>query len=169
MARIVIIGGGCRAVSLVERLTADGHAVRMVVRDASRREEVERAGAECFVGSPDRLGTLRGALEHVTVACWMLATASGDPNEVQALHGSRLDQFLGSLIDTTVRGVLYEAGGSALPREVLEEGERIVLEKAGRNAIPVQILRADPREVEQWVEQARGAVSALLQPRYPRS
>lgn len=141
----------------------------MVVRDASRRADVERAGAECFVGSPDRLGTLRGALEHVTVACWMLATASGDPNEIRALHGSRLDQFLSSLIDTTVRGVLYEAGGSALPREVIEQGERIVLEKAGRNAIPVQILRADPQEVEQWVEQAHGAVSALLQPRYPQS
>lgn len=169
MARILIVGGGCRAASLAERLVDDGHAVRMVVRYASRRAEIERVGAECFVGRPDRLATLRGALEHVTVACWMLATVSGDPDEVQALHGSRLDQFLGSLIDTTVRGVLYEAGGSALPHEVLEEGERIVLEKARRNAIPVEILRADPEQVEQWVEQAHGAVSALLQPRYPRS
>lgn len=153
----------------MERLTDDGHAVRMVVRYASRREEVERAGAECFVGRADRLATLRGALEHVTVACWMLATASGDPEAVQALHGSRLDQFLSSLIDTTVRGVLYEAGGAALPREVLDEGERIVLDKTRRNAIPVEILRADPDQVEQWVGEAHRAVSALLEPRYPRS
>lgn len=162
MARILIIGGGCRAVPLIERLTGEGHAVRMVVRYESRRAEVEQAGAECFVGRPDRLGTLRGALEHVTVACWLLATASGDPDEVQALHGSRLDQFLGSLIDTTVRGVLYEAGGSILPREVLAEGERIVLEKAQRNAIPVEILRADPERPEQWIEQAHEAVSAQI-------
>lgn len=141
----------------------------MVVRYASRREEIEAAGAECFVGRPDRLGTLRGALEHVAVACWLLATASGDAEEIRALHGSRLEQFMGSLIDTTVRGVLYEAGGSALPREILAGGERIVLEKAERNAIPVEILRADPAQAEEWVVQAREAVGALLQPRYPRT
>jgi hypothetical protein len=169
VARILIIGGGCRAVPLAERLKDDGHAVRMVTRYASRRDEIERAGAECFVGRADRLGTLRGALEHVTVACWMLATATGAPKYVQALHGSRLEQFLGSLIDTTVRGVLYEAGGSALARELLENGEQIVLEKTGRNAIPVEILRADPEQLEQWVQEAHRAVSALLQPRYPRS
>ena len=169
VARILIIGGGPRAVPLAARLTKDGHAVRMVVCDDSRREEVERVGAECFVGRPDRLATLRGALEHVTVACWMLATVSADPREVRALHGSRLEQFLSSLIDTTVRGVLYEAGGYALPRELLEEGERIVLEKTERNAIPVEILRADPEHVEQWVDRAHRAVSALLQPRYARS
>lgn len=169
MARILIVGGGCRAASLAERLVGDGHAVRMVVRYASRGAEIERVGAECFVGRPDRLATLRGALEHVTVACWMLATVTGDSQHVQALHGSRLEQFMGSLIDTTVRGVLYEAGGSAISREILAGGERIVLEKAERNAIPVEILRADPTDVETWVAQAREAVGALLQPRYPRT
>ena len=169
MARILIIGGGCRAVSLAERLVGDGHAVRMVARYASRRAEIERAGAECFLGRADRLATLRGALEHVTVACWMLATVRGDPEYVEALHGSRLEQFMSSLIDTTVRGVLYEAGGSALPCKILANGERIVLEKAGRNAIPVEILRAAPGQVEDWVEQARAAVGALLEPRYPRA
>lgn len=169
MARILIVGGGCRAVSLAERLVNDRHAVRVVAPYASRRAEIERAGAECFVGRADRLGTLRGALEHVTVACWMLATVRGAPEYVEALHSSRLEQFMSSLIDTTVRGVLYEAGGSALPREVLAKGERLVLEKGQRNAIPVEILRADPERVEEWVEQARAAVGALLQPRYPRS
>jgi hypothetical protein len=168
VARVLIIGGGCRAVSLAERLTDDGHAVRMVVRYASRSEAIERVGAECFVGRPDRLGTLRGALEQVTVACWLMATASGDAEEIRALHSSRLEQFMGSLIDTTVRGVLYEAGGSGLPREILAGGERIVLEKARRNAIPVEILRADPEQTEEWVERACAAVGALLRPRYPR-
>lgn len=170
VARILIVGGGCRALSLARDLHAEGHAVRIVTRRESRRAEIEATGAECFVGSPDRLVTLRAALEHVTIVCWMLATAKGDdPHAVRALHGSRLEQFMGSTIDTTVRGVVYEAGGSDVPRDLLAAGERIVTEKAARNAIPVEIVRADPLETAGWVASARRAVGALLQPRYSRS
>lgn len=169
MARILIVGGGCRGLSLATELHAEGHAVRVVTRSESHRPAIEAAGAECFLGSPDRLVTLRSALEHVTIACWMLATATGDPEAVRALHGSRLEQFLGSAIDTTVRGIVYEAGGSAMPGELLASGERIVVEKARRNAIPVEIVRADPLDAEGWVADAREAVGSLLGARYSRS
>lgn len=168
MARILIVGGGCRGVSLAGELQAEGHAVRVVTRRESRRPEIETAGGEFFLGSPDRLGSLRSALEHVTIACWMLATATGDPEAIRALHGSRLEQFLGSTIDTMVRGVVYEAGGSALPRDLLAAGEQIVVEKAGRNAIPVEILRANPADLGSWVASAREAVGVLLEARYSR-
>ncbi len=38
-----------------------------------------RVGAECLIGTPDRLASMRGALDGVTIACWMLATVQGDP------------------------------------------------------------------------------------------
>ena len=137
--------------------------MRVVASAPERREEVEVTGAECFIGTPDRLATLRGALEHVTIACWLLADAGGHPELVRALHGSRLEQFLRSAIDTTLRGFLYEAGGVAVPADVLAEGERIVSETAAHNSISAAILTADPVGVDGWLAQARAAVGSLLE------
>jgi len=46
--------------------------VRITTRTDSGRAAIEAVGAECLIGTPDRLASLRGALEGVTVACWML-------------------------------------------------------------------------------------------------
>ena len=116
-----------------------------------------------MVGTPDRLATLQGALEHVTIACWLLADADGDPECVSALHGPRLEQFLSGAIDSTLRGFLYESGGDLVPADVLAEGERIVSETAARNSIPVAILTADPVDVEAWMVQAQAAIGHLLE------
>ncbi len=106
MARVLIIGGGGRGLALARELAATGHAVRVTTRSEHRRAAIEQAGAECWIGDPDRIGTLRQALDGVTVACWLLGTAEGEPDAVAALHGSRLQFMLGQLIDTTVRGLV---------------------------------------------------------------
>ena len=49
----------------------------MTTRTEDRRAAIEAAGAECWIGTPDRLATLRAALDGVTIACWMLGTATG--------------------------------------------------------------------------------------------
>jgi hypothetical protein len=162
VARVLIVEGENRGLRLAAELVADGHAVRVVTNDPERRAAIEQVGAECFVGAPDRLATLRGALEHVTIACWLLADVRGDPERVRALHGPRLERFVCSAIDTTLRGFVYEAGGSAIPAELLEEGERIVSETAARNSIPAVILTVDPLDSEAWLAQACAVVSALL-------
>jgi nucleoside-diphosphate-sugar epimerase len=162
VARVLIVGGGCRGRALAGQLTASGHAVRATTRGEPGRAAIEATGAECWIGTPDRLATLRGALENVTVACWMLASASGSPEQLQALHGSRLELFMTQAIDTTVRGVVYDAGGGgAVAPEVLAGGERIVRSLAARNVIPLQVLDADVRD-ERWLVSARAAVGALL-------
>lgn len=167
MARVLIVEGASRGLSLAGDLFAEGHAVRVVTSDPERRKAVEQAGAECFLGTPDRLATLRGALEHVTIACWLLADASGAPELVRALHGPRLERFVCGAIDTTLRGFVYEAGGGHVPAEVLAEGERIVSETASLNSLPAAILRVDPLDSDAWLAQARAAVSALLEGRDP--
>jgi hypothetical protein len=167
MARILIVEGAARGLSLAETLVGGGHAVRIVTGDPERRAAIERAGAECLLGKPDRLATLAGALEHVTVACWLLADVSGDPALVRALHGPRLERFLCGAIDTTLRGFVYEAGGEAVPADVLAEGERIVSETAALNSIPTAILTVDPRDSQAWLTQARAAVLGLLEDRHP--
>jgi hypothetical protein len=135
--------------------------VRVVTRTEAGRTAIEAAGAECRIGDPDRLGTLRGALEGVTIACWLLGTASGPEEQVRALHGARLRAFLEQAIDSTMRGFVYEAAGTA-PAEALAEGERTVQEITGRNSIPVAFVTADPGDSDRWAADARAAVGGLL-------
>ena len=160
--RVLLVGGGCRGLDLTRRLTADGHAVRVVTRTEARREEIEPAGGECWIGTPDVIGTLRYALENVTLVLWLLGTASGDPEKVAALHGSRLRMMLEKTTDTTVRGVVYEAAGTVGPA-VLEAGRAEVEHARETNEIPFDLVLADPRgDREVWMADVLGAVERLL-------
>jgi uncharacterized protein YbjT (DUF2867 family) len=161
VARLLILGGGRRGLWLAREVAREGHATRVVTRAEARRDEIEAVGAECWIGDPDRLGTLRGALEGVTIVCWLLGSASGSDEDLKALHGPRLRSFLGQAIDTTVRGILYEAAGS-VPADVLAAGAEIVRSLATRNAIPLAVLVADPTAEQSWRERALAAVGGLL-------
>jgi hypothetical protein len=162
VARILLVAGGCRGRRLARDLVGDGHAVRITTRTEAGRAAIEATGgAECWIGTPERLGTLRAALESVTIVCWLLGTVAGEGEALRTLHASRLEFFLGQVIDTTVRGFVYEAAGT-LPGEILAEGERIVRRVAARNEIPVGFLRADPGEPDLWLRDARAVIDALL-------
>ena len=164
VARIVIVGGGCRGRRLAGELRASGHAVRITTRSEARRAEIERTGAECWIGTPARLSTLRGALDGATLACWMLARPSGRPDELQALHGRLLEGFMRQIIDTTVRGFIYDASPQAPERRALEGGTEIVESLGGFNAIPVKVLAPARDDGESWIASARSAVEELLGP-----
>jgi uncharacterized protein YbjT (DUF2867 family) len=161
VARILLVAGGCRGRRLARDLVEEGHAVRVTTRTEAGRAAIEGTGAECWIGTPERLATLRAALESVTIVCWLLGTVAGEGEEVRALHASRLEFFLGQVIDTTVRGFVYEAAGTA-PDEALAEGERIVRALGERNVIPVGVLGADPGEPDLWLRDARAAIDSLL-------
>ena len=163
MARILLVAGGCRGRGLAAALLADGHAVRITTRSSERRPSIEQAGAECWVGTPDRLATLRGALDGVTIACWLLGAGSGSAEQLLQLHGSRLEFFLTQIIDTTVRGFVYEARGTSTPAAALAAGELTVQRLTQLNAIPAAYLRADPAQREEWIAHARALIAALLQ------
>jgi len=154
-----MVGGGCRGLRLARDLVADGHAVRAVTRSEERRAEIEAAGCECWIGDPDRIGTLRYALDNVTVLLWLLGTATG-PN-VADLHGSRLRMMLEKVTDTTVRGVVYEAAGG-VDAAALRAGAAELARALELNEIPGALLEADPGAPEQWVVAAREAIERLL-------
>jgi hypothetical protein len=164
VARVLIVEGADRGLRLAEALLADGHAVRVTTSDPARAGAIEAIGVECLLGTPERLATLRGALEHVTVACWLLADVE-DPELAQALHGPRLERFLSDAIDSTLRGFVYEVGGRAVSTEVLAGGERVVSETARLNLIPVALLSADPLDLDVWLAQALRAIGRLLEAR----
>ena len=151
--RLLVVGGAsCRALALTRDLVAEGHAVRAVTRTEAHRARIEEAGGECWIGSPDVIGTLRYALENVTLLLWLLGRVPAPE-----LHGSRLEMMLEKTIDTTARGVIYEAGPAAPP-----EGVATVERMAGFNEIPYRIQRADLDDQAAWVAEARGHIDDLL-------
>jgi hypothetical protein len=135
--------------------------VRITTRSEASRAAIETSGAECWIGDPDRLATLTGALENVTVLCWLLGSASGATAHLRALHTARLESFLERAIDTTVRGFICEAPAGEAPPELLAESGRIAQTIGERNAVPVALL-GPLADSGGWLAQAKGAVEWVL-------
>jgi nucleoside-diphosphate-sugar epimerase len=161
VARVLIVGCGCRGQALARGLTAAGHAVRGTTRDPARTAPIAAAGAEPYVGDPDRIGTLMDALPGVAIVCWLLGTASGDPERVAALHDGRLRMLCEKIVDTGVRGVVYEAAGSVSPG-ALARGAAVARDAHARWMIPLELLTSAPADSAAWLRDALAAVERLL-------
>ncbi|MFL5846568.1 MAG: hypothetical protein ACJ762_17930 [Solirubrobacteraceae bacterium] len=150
--RVLLVGGGCRGLTLTRALAAEGHAVRVVTRTEEGRAAIDEAGGECWIGDPDVIGTLRYALANVTVLLWALGTVDEEP-----LHGSRLEMMLERTVDTMVRGVIYERG----------PGVPIVERMCQRNEVPYAFLDADAADGEAWAAEAQRLIESLLTAQRP--
>lgn len=161
MARVLIVGCGCRGRSLAACLIDDGHAVRGTTRSPDRLAAIEAAGVEALLADPDRLGTLLPALAGVSAVCWLMGSATGAPEAVAALHGPRLGSMLEKVVDTPVRGVVYEAAGTASP-ELFEEGAAIARTAALTYRMPIRVVDRQPADPAGWTLAMREAVDAVL-------
>jgi hypothetical protein len=157
VARVLIVGCGCRGSSLGAALRASGHAVRGTTRSSGRLSQLETAGIEGVVADPDRLGTLVPALAAVTVVCWLMGSAVDSPD----VHGPRLRSLMEHLVDTPVRGVVYEAAGPA-DAPLLTEGASIVREASHTWHMPAEIVSTDPAAHEAWLEAMKASIDRLL-------
>jgi uncharacterized protein YbjT (DUF2867 family) len=149
LARVLIVPCGCRGRALAGELVAAGHAVRGTTRSQANAEAIRATGAEPYLGDPDRIGTLMDALSGVTIVCWLMGTVP-----VPELHEGRLRMLWEKLVDTPVRGVVYEG---ALP-----QGEQVARTASETWQIPLAVLDADPLDHDAWLVAARGAVDRLL-------
>jgi nucleoside-diphosphate-sugar epimerase len=156
VARVLIVGCGCRGRSLAAALIADGHAVRGTTRAGTRTGAIEESGAEAVVADPDRLGTLMTALAGVSAICWLMGGA-----DAPAVNGERLATLTERLVDTHVRGLVYEASGTAGPA-VLGAGEQIVRRAAAIWHMPVEVVSADPADHDAWLTSMCAAVGRIL-------
>jgi|SRR3954447_12356759 hypothetical protein len=161
MARVLIVGCGCRGRTLAADLRGAGHAVRGTTREPARTAAIAAAGAEPYVGDPDRIATLMDALTGVAVVCWLMGTAAGDAGGVAALHDGRLRMLFEKLVDTPVRGVVYEAAG-LLPAGVSERGRAVAAAAHETWRIPLELLEAHPADHAGWRIAAGAAVARLL-------
>ena len=149
MARALIVGCGCRGRELGVELVADGWLVRGTTRDPARLGEIEAAGIEAALVDPGKIGDVLDHVADVTLLFWLMGTASGDVDVVAALHGSRLERLIEELVDTPVRGVVYEAAGS-VAGDVLERGVEVVEYARATWRIPAAVIAADPADSEAW-------------------
>jgi hypothetical protein len=64
-------------------------------------------------------------------------------------------------IDTTVRGVVYEAAGT-VDEDTLAAGAEIVAAACAYSEIPYRLVRADPADHDAWLDGMRDAIGGLL-------
>lgn len=140
MARVLIVGCGCRGRSLGSALASEGHAVRGTSRNSEGAGLISGSGIEGVIADPSVLGTLLPLLEGVTVVVWMLGRVASPE-----LHGPRLESMLGKLVDSGVRGFVYEEG----------PGASLVLDAGERWRMPVAVAASD--ELPAAVESVLGA------------
>jgi hypothetical protein len=152
VARVLIVPCGCRGRALAASLVEAGHAVRGTTRSQANLAAIHEAGAEPYLGDPDRIGTLMDALAGVTIVCWLMGTIP-EPD----LHQGRLRMLWEKLVDTPVRGVVIDPHPPALP-----QGEQISRAASQTWNIPLEVLDADPLDHAAWLAAARGAVDRLL-------
>ncbi len=113
--------------------------MRGTTRDPAGVASIEGVGGEGVVGDPDRVVTLAPALVGVGVVCVLLGSAEGSDAALSDLHGARLEMLLTRILDTPVRGFVYEASGSVDP-EVLAAGAATVNSFCSRSRIPFELL-----------------------------
>jgi uncharacterized protein YbjT (DUF2867 family) len=163
MARALIVGCGCRGRSLGERLLAEGWAVRGTSRRPEGLAPIEAAGIEPALADPDRVGTVLELVGDVAIVYLLLGSAEGSPDDVAALHGPRLERLMEKLVDTPVRGVVYEAVGSVGPA-LLRGGAEIVAAASRTWRIPVEIVSAERNDPAAWPQETMETALRLLSP-----
>ena len=96
---------------------------------AALTSEIKKAQAD--LKSVEDRSSMRqiGTLAGVTVVCWLFGESGAEP-----LHGDRLESLVEYLVDTPVRGLIYERS-SAHPR-----GEQVVARAREKFRIPCVVV-----------------------------
>jgi uncharacterized protein YbjT (DUF2867 family) len=160
LARALIVGCGCRGRELGAELAGRGWQVRGTSRTDEGLTEIEAAGIEAVRADPERPGTVLELCGDASVVVWLLGSADGSAEEVEAIHGPRLERLLERLVDSPVRGFAYEAVGTA-PAGYLDRGRRIVEQAGERWRIPTAMVTAEPGS-SGWSGRAAATVAGLL-------
>jgi nucleoside-diphosphate-sugar epimerase len=160
VARALIVGCGCRGRELGASLLREGWAVRGTSRSEDGLGPIEAAGIEAALADPTRPGTILDLIGDVAVIHWLMGSAVAEPDAVAEIHGSRLEALLERLVDTPVRGFVYETGGT-LGAERLERGRHAVLAAAETWRLPVAVVDADPADAPAWLAEMVGAARQI--------
>jgi nucleoside-diphosphate-sugar epimerase len=160
LARALIVGCGCHGRELGAELLGLGWQVRGTSRRPQGLEVIDAARIEPAMADPDRPGTVLELCGDVAVVVWLLGSASRGGEAASAIHGPRLQSLLEKLVDSPVRGFVYEAAGS-VDGATLAEGARITEGAGERWRIPVTLLDEDRGEPG-WAGRTAASIERLL-------
>lgn len=135
--------------------------MRGTSRSTAGLDAIEAAGIEAALADPDRAETVLELVDDVAVVVWALGSAGGPAQLVEAVNGPRLERVLERLVDTPVRGFVYEAAGS-VPATTLAGGAALVRAAGDRWRIPVAVVDASPDDHRSWAEEMAVAARRLL-------
>ena len=161
MARALIVGCGCSGLALGAELLDEGWAVRGTSRDAEGLEAIEAAGIEPARADPEKPATILDLVDDVAIVIWLLGGAAGPAEEVAAIHGPRLEGLLERLVETPVRGFVYEGAGTVDP-ELLAGGAKLVRNAESTWRIPAAITETPRSEGPVWVEELERVTLELI-------
>jgi nucleoside-diphosphate-sugar epimerase len=162
VARALIVGCGCRGRELGRALLEAGWQVRGTTRAPDRAEAIEGARIDAATADPDRAATILDQVGDVTLIFWLLGSALGGNEAVAAIHGPRLERVLSEIVDTPVRGFVYEGAGAVEPRH-RERGAAIVRAAGERWRIPVAVTETSPGDRQAWREEMLAAARGLTE------
>ena len=161
MARALIVGCGCSGRALGAELLEEGWAVRGTSRGDEGLVAIEAAGIEPARADPERPGTVLDLVGDVAIVLWLLGSAEGSEEDVKSIHGPRLEGLLERLVETPVRGFIYEGAGTVDER-VLAGGAELARNAERTWRIPVTVTETPRSEGPAWVEELEAAVVELL-------
>jgi uncharacterized protein YbjT (DUF2867 family) len=161
VARALIVGCGCRGRELGRALLDAGWQVRGSTRSEPGLTAIEGVGIEAVVADPAAIATIIEQIEGVALIFWLLGDAEGDPEAVRALHTDRLERLLEEIVDTPVRGLVYELAVGLDAEAALRAFE--LLRGAGeRWRIPFEVVDAAPGDHRSWLEGMLAAAEHLI-------
>lgn len=161
MARALIVGCGCSGRALGSELLEEGWAVRGTSRAEEGLAAIEAAGIDPVRADPERPATILELVDDVAVVIWLLGSATGTDEEVAAIHGPRLEGLLERLVETPVRGFVYEGVGTVDP-QVLAGGVELARHAERTWRIPVAITETPREHGPAWVEELETTVVEIL-------
>jgi nucleoside-diphosphate-sugar epimerase len=161
VARALIVGCGCRGRLVGKRLLAQGWEVRGTSRTEDGLAAISEAGIEPALADPLQPHTVLDLVGDVAIVLWLFASAQGPPEELSAIHGPRLERLMERLVETPVRGFVYEMKGTVDPI-LLEHGNE-VLEAAGDTwRVGISCVFVDPEDPHDWAEIMAAAATGLV-------
>ena len=149
MARAMLVGCGCHGRAAASILAERGWAVRGSSRGGVGRTAIAAAGLEAVEADPDRVGSIVELLGDVTVLAWLLGDVA-DPAGAE-LNGPRLESLLQKLVDTPVRGFVFEPPPSGA-------GKALVADAVARWHLPVELIETSRDEPDAWARAVADAV-----------
>ncbi len=142
-------------------LAERGWAVRGTTRDPAKLQGIEADGIEATLADPGQVATVLEQIEGVSLIYWLLAGATGEREAVVALHTARLERLLEEIVDTPVRGLVYEMAIHLEPADAARTFE--ALRHAGESwRIPYEVVDAGPDDHELWLEGMLAAANELI-------